>query len=731
MNNPNARRRKDAQTSGGDYTSPPDTSADNDAETGSENGVVAGAALENFEEKAAKKPAKLKNIVFFGSAISIVAIALWTIIGTESAESVLGTMTVWIGKWFGWFYIGLATVIFIFVLFIGFSRYGKVRLGPANSRPEYSNFAWASMLFAAGIGTDIMFFSVAEPVTQYMYPPVGEGQTIEAAREATVWTIFHYGLTGWGMYALMGMALGYFAYRHKHRLAVRSALYPVFGKRVNGVLGDVVDSAAILGTVFGVATTLGIGVVQINVGLDILFGVQQGLPAQIALIVLAIVMASVSATTGVSKGIRVLSQLNVALAVSLAGWVLVTGKTDFLLNALIMNIGDTLSGFPGMTADTMAFSGVSEWMNGWTLFFWAWWIAWASFVGMFLARISRGRTLRQFVVGTLTIPFMYVVMWISIFGNAALNRVIENNDIEWAELTVEVPELGFYSLIQDYPLGTVLVAVATFVALLFYVTSADSGALVMANLSTELPTPRTDAPAHLRIFWATVTGVLTIGVLMVGGIPALQQATVVMGLPFAFVMVLVMFGLYTALRIDAKRHASREFSTRNVVAGAGVHAPGGEEASWKDRLTHAFGHVQPRQAKNYMDRVAQPALEDLAAEIARKGDFSVRVVRGDEDILEVVSSDTVIYDRLKLEALRGDDHFIYRILAVDAPTAVYGGRIQHESDRSTRLEIYATSGGGGYDVMGYSGGDIIHDCLDHFARHQEYLRAQDEASSAI
>lgn len=496
---------------------------------------------------------RVKRTVFVGSAAIILAIAAWAFVDTGSAADALGAATGWIGQWFGWFYILMATVVVIFVLVVAFSRYGHLRLGPSDSRPEFSTFAWGSMLFAAGIGTDIIFFSVAEPIAQYMAPPRVAAQSLEAAEQAPVWTIFHYGLTGWGMYALMGMILGYFSYRHGRRLAVRSALEPVFGPRVYGVLGDVVDIAAILGTVFGVATTLGIGVVQINVGLEIIFGVGKGLPAQVALIVVAVVMAGISAVSGVARGIKILSQLNVFLAILTVVWVLVGGRTSFLLNAIVMNVGDVLAMFPGMTLDTMAFSDADAWKAAWTLFFWAWWVAWASFVGMFLARISRGRTLRQFIIGCLTVPFLYVAVWISIFGNAALDRVIHDDDLAFAHATLEVPEFGFYSLLEGMPAARVVMMIATVVAFLFYVTSADSGSLVMANLSSDLPTPRTDARPWLRIFWAATTGVLTIGMLVVGGIPALQSATVIMGLPFAIVMVVAMMGFYRTIHDDVDR----------------------------------------------------------------------------------------------------------------------------------------------------------------------------------
>ncbi|WP_252975660.1 BCCT family transporter [Janibacter melonis] len=466
-------------------------------------------------------------------------VALWALIAPERSEEVLGSVVGWTSEWFGWFYILLATVILVFVVYVGL-RYGKVRLGRDDDRPEFSTFAWASMLFAAGIGTDVMFFAVAEPASQYLAPPQGEGGTLEAARESTVWTLFHYGITGWGMYALMGIALGFFAHRKGLPLAVRSALSPILGRRTKGAAGAAVDIATMLGTIFGIATSLGIGVVMLNVGLDILFGIPQGVPAQIGLVVLAVGVATVSAVTGVDRGIRVLSQLNVLLALLLAAWVLVTRDTAFLLRAAVMNVGDFVSLFPGMTMDTMAFDYDAEWMGGWTLFFWAWWIAWASFVGMFLARISKGRTIGQFVVGTLTIPFCYIVMWVTVFGNSAVQKIMDG-DTGFGEAAVNTPEAGFFALLQDTPGALVLVALATFVGLLFYVTSADSGALVMANLSAELDDPDTDAAPWLRILWASATAVLTIAMLVVGGIPALQNATIIMGLPFAVVMVLVMW----------------------------------------------------------------------------------------------------------------------------------------------------------------------------------------------
>lgn len=370
---------------------------------------------------------RINPVVFYTSAALILLFSLTTILFTDFSDRWINRTLDWVSNTFGWYYLLAATLYIVFVLFMACSRFGSIKLGPEQSKPEFSLMSWAAMLFAAGIGIDLMFFSVAEPVTQYMMPPEGQGQTMEAARQAMVWTLFHYGLTGWSMYALMGIALGYFSYRYGLPLTIRSALYPIFGKRINGPIGHTVDIAAVLGTIFGIATTLGIGVVQLNYGLKVLFDVPEGLTAQAGLIVLSVIMATISVTSGVNKGIRFLSELNVLLAFGLILFVLFVGDTSFLLNALVLNVGDYINRFMGMTLNSFAFDRPTEWMNNWTLFFWAWWVAWSPFVGLFLARISRGRTIRQFVVGTLTIPFIFTLLWLSIFGNSALYEIIHGN----------------------------------------------------------------------------------------------------------------------------------------------------------------------------------------------------------------------------------------------------------------------------------------------------------------
>ena len=661
--------------------------------------------------------ATINRPVFIGSAVGALAVTAWCLIAPAQAEATLGDVVAVVSDWFGWFYIALATSVLFFVLFIGFSRHGRVRLGPEHSRPQFSTGAWAAMLFAAGIGTDLMFFAVYEPVVQYLTPPSGPGETVQAAREATVWTLFHYGISGWGMYALMGMALGYFAYRMNLPLAVRSALYPLIGKRVDGPVGHAVDIAAVLGTIFGVATSLGIGVVGLNVGLTELFGLPQGLAVQTALIVLAITMATVSAVSGIDKGIKRLSQLNVLLAIGLALWILVTGSTTFLLNAAIMNIGDYVQYFPDMTMQTFAYEDTGDWMSFWTLFFWAWWVAWASFVGLFLARISRGRTLRQFVTGTMVLPFSYIVMWVTIFGNAAIEEVRSGN-ATFTEVASASPEGGFYALLAEYPAFPFIAALATFVGLLFYVTSADSGALVMANLSSHLTSVNSDGGRGVRIFWAVATGALTLSILSVGGIFALQYATVIMGLPFAFVLVLVMMGLYKALRIEAYRADSAKQSMRGMLSGRSGHREPTPPRTWRQRLTRALDFPDAAEGQEFLEQVALPALEEVADELREQGVQATanRFTVDDSSYVELLADESAAYP------------FRYQIWPTVVPIPAYSRRTPKGDDVYVRLEVHLSQGGQDYDVMGYTHTQLIDDVLDQYERHLEFLRLEAEGA---
>ena len=655
-------------------------------------------------------PSRVNKTVFIGSATGIIAIALWAILAPDNASAVIGSVVGWVSTNLGWYYFLIVTVVLAFVVVIALSRVGKTRLGPDHSRPQYSLFTWTAMLFAAGIGIDLMFFSVSEPVTQYLAPPTGDGSTLEAARQAMVWTLFHYGITGWALYALMGLALGYFAYRQNLPLSIRSALYPIFGKRIHGPIGHAVDIAAILGTIFGIATSLGIGVAQLNYGLTFMFGAPQTMFVQGSLIALSVVMATISAVTGVERGIRRLSELNVLLSVGLMLFVLVVGNTSFLLDAIVQNVGDTLSRFPGMTLNTFAYDRPDAWLNGWTLFFWAWWIAWAPFVGLFLARISRGRTIRQFVFGVLVVPFAFILLWIAVFGNSALAIVI-GGDAGFGEIAMNHPEQAFYSLLDQFPLAPLTAAIATFTGLLFYVTSADSGALVMANFTSHLKNSESDGPKWLRVFWAVTTGLLTFAMLLVGGIPVLQNATIIMGLPFSAVLLLVMLGLYRALRVEQSVTDSYRASLPGLLSGRS-----GDPArtrNWRQRLSRAMSYPDQRQTQRFVSTVALPALQEVTEELRAQG-AEVTLHEGVVDGLQIPHLDLLV-------SMGDEREFKYQIYPVQLDIPTYAVRTESERGKYYRMEIFSLEGSHGYDLMGYSKEQVITDVLDHYETHLDFL----------
>jgi choline/glycine/proline betaine transport protein len=657
-----------------------------------------------------RQPSRLNRPVFFSSSIGILAVVLWATLAPNNASEVIASVVGWVSKNLGWYYVLVVTIVVAFVVVAALSKVGKTRLGPDHSRPQFSMFTWIAMLFAAGIGIDLMFFSVSEPITQYLAPPTGAGETVEAARQAMVFTLFHYGITGWALYALMGLAFAYFSYRHNMPLSIRSALFPIFGKKIHGPIGDIVDVAAVLGTIFGIATTLGIGVAQLNYGLNFMFGVPENLFFQASLIVLAVVMAAISVLSGVEKGIRRLAELNVILAIGLMLFVLVAGATSFLLDAIVLNTGDMLSRFPSLTLDTFAYDRPDAWLSSWTLFFWAWWIAWAPFVGLFLARISRGRTIREFVVGTMVVPFIFILIWISIFGNSALAIVMGGNG-EFGEVAMNTPERAFYSLLAEYPGTPITAAIATLTGLLFYVTSADSGALVMSNFTSRLKGTQTDGPKWLRLFWAIATGALTLAMLAVGGIPTLQNATIIMGLPFSVVLLFIMVGLYRALKVENSLTDSYQKSLPGQLSGRAGDATRGR--NWRQRLSRAMSYPGVRQASRFSDSVAAPALQEVHDELAEKG-AEVTFTHGPIDDQSVASTELLV-------SMGEERGFQYRISPVQYDTPTFAVKSTSAGDRYYRMEVFSLEGSRGYDLLDYTKEQVIADVLDHYETHLEFL----------
>lgn len=676
-----------------------------------------GEPASDVDPTALGRP-QINKVVFFGSAGIVLAFTLYTLLAPDSASTGIGKVVTWISDYFGWWYFALSAALIAFVFFVCLSRYGRYRLGPEESRPEYSLFTWTAMLFAAGIGADLMFYSVAEPVAQYLAPPTGEAETTAAAEQAVTWTLFHYGISGWAMYAVMGMALGYFSFRHGLPLSIRSALYPIFGKRVYGRIGDGIDIAAVLGTIFGIATSLGISIALLNAGLDIMWGIDQGRGAQVGLVVVAVALGTISAVSGVDKGIRRISELNVLLSLALMVYVLATGQTAFLLNSLVMNIGDYMSHLPGLSFDTMAYeelasSDISVWKNLWTLFFWAWWVAWAPFVGLFLARISRGRTIRQFLIGVMVIPFTFILLWVSIFGNSALAR-IRGGDEEFSDLAGASYEQGFYAFLDNFPAGGLLIFVATLTGFLYYVTSADSGALVLGNFTSRLPHPMADCAIWLRIFWSLAIGALTLAMLFAGGdawLTTLTSATIIMGLPFSLVLALVAIGLHRSLRLESYKTASVRFSLPAALSAGRHSATPDTAASLARRLRHSVTYPSREETDAFLADVARPALKEVAAALNEHG------------LSSTVTEATPAHGLAGIELhtdLGEEPAFVYRLAPRPSRAPTYAvGRLSPEI--YYRTEVHLAEGTQGYSVTGYSHDQLVGDVLDQYERHLSYL----------
>ncbi len=643
------------------------------------------------------------RVLVVSSAV-ILAFSMWAIFRPDHARTTMSRSVDWIATNLGWYYVLTMALVSGFVLWVALSREGDVRLGPDHSRPRYKLATWVAMLFAAGVGIDLLFFSVTGPVVQYLHPPTGDGGTPAALQDAVVWTMFHYGIAGWAVYALLGMAMGYFAYRWNMPLSIRAALFPLFGKRMRGALGDGISIISLVGTVFGVATSMGIGVVLLAIGFARIFGLEPGLTLQIALVIGAVVLTIAATTSGVDRGIRWISELNLWSALAMMAFILIAGQTAFLLNALVANIGRFLVTLPARMLQTFAYHpGSSEWMGRWTLFFWAFWLAWGPFVGVFLARISRGRTLREFVIAAITVPVVCDFIIVSLFGNSALYQVLQGNKA-FAELAVRSPERGWYALLEMFPGAFLLICLATLSGLLFYLTSANSGAMVMSNFSTSIPDPAQDGPKWLRIFWAVLTAVLTVAMLLAGGVLTMEYATLIFALPVTIIAYLVMASFHKALRME---RAEREGQVlrRSSIAPGGGHVP---ERSWKQRLGRMLAFPSRREVGRYLERTVRPALDEVAAEFGKEG---YEVERGD------VAGAGGIPGPLLRVAMESPYAFLYQVAVVEAPVPTFSGKMSRDTDVYYRLEVFTQSGSGGYDLMGLTRQQVIDDVLERYEAH--------------
>jgi choline/glycine/proline betaine transport protein len=481
--------------------------------------------------------------VFFPAAAVILLFLAFGAFFTEGTGRAFEGLQAFIVDRFGWFYVTAVAFFLLFVVILFFSRFAKIRLGPDGSDPDYSYASWFAMLFSAGMGIGLVFFSVAEPILHFQDPPGMAGGTRAAAVEAMRLTFFHWGLHAWAVYIVVALSLAYFSFRKGLPMAIRSAFHPLLGDRIYGPAGDIIDTLAVFGTLFGVATSLGLGVMQVNAGLASLMGIEISTRVQISLIAGITAVATVSVVLGLDRGIRILSNVNMTAALFLVGLVFFAGPTIFLLNAWVQNTGVYLQTLV-RTSFWMDAWGGGEWQGDWTLFYWGWWIAWSPFVGMFIARISRGRTIREFIAGVLLVPAGLTTFWLTVFGNSALHREIFGE----GGIAGEATEAMLFVLLQDLPLATLTSLLAVFVIIFFFVTSSDSGSLVIDMLASG---GNPEPPVGQRIFWAVGEGVVAAVLLLTGGLAALQTAAITTGLPFALVLVLMAVSLWVALRREA------------------------------------------------------------------------------------------------------------------------------------------------------------------------------------
>lgn len=489
--------------------------------------------------------------VFWPSAAVVLLVAGLTILFPETSERVIGRIQSDVISGFGWYYVLLVAGFVVVALWVGLGRWGDIILGQDDDEPRYRLGTWFSMLFAAGMGIGLVFWGAAEPLSHYADPKPGVSGTPEhLAQTAMSQTYLHWGVhAAWAVYVVVGLSLAYMIHRKGRPVSIRWALEPLLGDRVRGRLGDVVDITAVVSTVFGTATSLGLGVLQITAGLEHLDVVASSTTLEIVLIVVIISLATLSVVSGLDKGLKWLSNVNVSLAGVLMIAVLVLGPTLFLLREFVQSIGTYLSSVVAMSFDVSAFAGEAgeAWQASWTTFYWAWWISWAPFVGVFIARISRGRTVREFVGGVLLVPTLVTFLWFSVLGGSALHRELFGSGGLVGEDGTVVPENALFDLLAGLPGGVVLSVGAIILIALFFITSADSGALVMAMLAAGgNPSPR----SALRVVWAALVGVLAIGLLLAGGLTALQTAAILIALPFSLVMIGMVASISRALHVE-------------------------------------------------------------------------------------------------------------------------------------------------------------------------------------
>ncbi|WP_257618083.1 BCCT family transporter [Rothia nasimurium] len=604
------------------------------------------------EAKANMREGSLAPRVFIPAAVIMAVFIGITLAFPEKTKSIFDALQADVINYFGWYYVAIVAFFVIFALYLGFSRMGDVKLGDDNDEPAYSFSTWFAFLFAAGMGIGLVFYGATEPLMHYVdpRPGVGNGTSEEIAQAAMSQSFLHWGLHPWAIYVIVGLAIAYATHRLKLPLSIRYALKPLFGDRVKGGAGDLIDVVALVGTLFGVATSLGLGVMQIAAGLGYMNIPAQGNAWLVGIIIALMAITMFSVVTGLEKGMKWLSNGNLILAAIVCLFVLVVGPTLFLSRNFIGSIGDYLQNVVAMTFETLALYGVEgeQFQAAWTTFYWGWWISWSPFVGMFIARVSKGRSVREFVIGVLLVPALTSFFWFSVLGGTALHQEIFGSQSLLNEDGSVSAENALFEMFHNLPGGAILTAGAVLLITVFFVTSADSGALVLGMLSTNgSPEPKT----WIRVFWVLVAAATAISLVVIGGtdsLTAIQTVAILTALPFSVVIVLMCISLYKALSVEHRlfvraqrrnaRHEIEASLTEHIDDRVNVLVAEGVE----DKVTAAVGeHLDER-----LDGHLEAALEE-AVDKAVEAKVEEAVEKAVDEVALQVDANTAAIEQIR------------------------------------------------------------------------------------
>ena len=654
--------------------------------------------------KFMEKQTSFNPLVIGATLFFVVLLVAMILIAPEQTQTLLNAAKSGIFANFSWFYVLAFSVFLGFLVILSVSSLGNIKLGNDEEEPEFGFLSWLAMLFAAGMGVGLMFFGVAEPLTHYL-SDITTGSAEHKQQEALLHTLFHWGIHAWAVYGTIALALAYFGFRYKLPLALRSCFYPLLKERINGKLGDLIDIMALLATLFGVITTLGFGASQLGAGLHQLGWISENsFSLQVVVIAVVMSLAIFSAISGVGKGVKILSELNLTLAFCLLIFVLVAGPTLYLLSAFSDNIGTYLSNLVQLSFKTYVYEQEHiDWFSGWTILYWAWWCSWAPFVGLFIARISKGRTIREFIFGVLVIPSMFGILWFTVFGNTA----IWLNNGEAAGILGQMiysPETLLFKFLDYLPLSSVTGLVSLVVISLFFITSADSGIYVLNNIASR--DKSLVAPRWQAMMWGILMSVVAIVLMQAGGLANLQTMTLLVALPFAMLMLLMCFSLWKGLSADKKYFDTKVNPTSIFWTGD----------KWKERLEQMMNQTQEKDILRFLKHTVLPAMRELRQELISKYELSVQIntlFDQDEPAVELVIQKDLMRDfmygvksigREVSEQLINDDNLphIQHSMTYEPYTYFFDGRV-------------------GYDVQYMDQDELIADMLKHYERYLSLL----------